>query len=446
MKKFLFPILCFVTAAINCFSQTFFSLGTGVNSGPGLPFLFADTSTNILYTAGWITSIGNVSVQGTARWNGLAWDSMGYGTLGSGPRAMVKYNGEIILGGSYGSRTSSANGRGLSKWNGTAWVPFADAIDSSGSGEVYGLLVHNNDLFVFGAFDSIAGMRSNMIARWDGVSWYTYPDITEWGGGWQIYDAAFYNNELYVGGNFEFPYPGIRGDIAKWNGTAWQQVDTGLSGSLSSVGALEVYNNELWVGGGFETNWGDPGNYLMKWNGTNWTQLSCEPNGFVYDLKVYGGKMYAGGTFNVPSITNGWWSARWFGTQCESYGIFDNGPVNSFAELNGELYIGGGFETVNGDTMNRITRYDGVVGINADEKKGQVNIIPNPSSGTFTVNLPTINNRSYDIEIYNGLGEKIRSQNTFGKTQIDLSDKPKGIYFVRIINQEEISTRKIIIQ
>jgi hypothetical protein len=444
MKKYLLiSLITCLTPSFHCFAQTvFFPLGTGVNSGPGLPFLFADTSTTILYTGGWITSIGNVPVQGMARWNGFVWDSMGYGIT---PRAITKYNGEIIVGGTYGSLTNQPSGRGLSKWNGSAWIPFADAISSSGLGCVDGLLVRNNDLYVFGCFDSIAGMPANMIAKYDGTNWYTFPVLDTANGGGVIFCAAFYNNELYVGGNFEFPYQSLRGEIAKWDGTAWQEVDSGITGSLASVGALEVFNNELWVGGGFETAWGDAGNYLMKWNGTNWVQLPCEPNGFVYDLQVYGGKMYAGGTFNVPSITNGWWSARWTNTgSCESYGIFDNGPIGSFTELNGELYIGGGFWTVNGDTMNRITRYTGAVGIDNINNEKHVTISPNPTNGIFSIAFPE---NISSIQITNVLGQKIyTSEINSSKSEIDLSDKPKGIYFVRIIAEEKISTQKIIIQ
>lgn len=435
MKKWLVVFLiAYLLSAFHCFAQTvFFPLGTGVNSGGTLPILFADTSTNMLYAGGYITSIGNVPVQGMARWNGLAWDSMGYGI---GPRAIVKYNGEIIVGGIY----ETASGKGLSKWNGTAWVPFADAVP----GCVKGLLVHNNDLYAFGCFDSIAGMPANMIAKYDGTNWYTFPILdTMWGGG-EIFCAAFYNNELYVGGNFHFPYQSGRGEIAKWDGTAWQQVGNGITGSLASVGALEVYNNELWVGGGFEVAWGDVGNYLMKWNGTNWTQLPCEPNGFVYDLKVYGGKMYAGGVFNVPSITNGWWTARWDATgQCESFGVFDNGPTSSFAELNGELYIGGGFWTVNGDTMNNITRYTGAVGINNIEVEGRVNIFPNPTSGKITLQANLSQNSPVTINMYNVLGELVYKGKSVNQ-QIDLSDLPGGLYMLYIIQEETILQKKII--
>ncbi len=40
--------------------------------------------------------------------------------------------------------------------------------------------------------------------------------------------------------------------------------------------------------------------------------------------------------------------------------------------------VGGGFITVNGDTMNFITRYSPPVGIEEHENKTQITVYPNP--------------------------------------------------------------------
>lgn len=434
--------MCFGSAmtCVHAFAQSSFtSLGTGVNSGPGQPFLGIDTSSSVLYLGGWVTSVGNMPVQGVAQWNGVSWDSMGNGVT---PRAIVEYNGEIIAGGTYGSPTNQPAGRGLSKWNGTSWVPFTDAVSSSGYGCVDGLLVHNNDLYVFGCFDSIAGVSANMIAKFDGTNWFTYPILDTAYGGGVIFTAAFYNNELYVGGNFEFPYQSGRGEIARWDGVAWQEVGVGITGSLASVGSLKVFNNELWVGGGFETAWGDSGNYLMKWNGANWIQLSCEPNGFVQCLEVYNGKIYAGGSFNVPSLSNGWWAARWDSSgQCESFGSFDNGPTSSFTTMNGDLYIGGGFVTINGDTMNRVAKFtEDPLSSNNFVWSNRVNFNPNPTNGVIQID------GTGTLTIYNVIGEKILSREIVGKTDVDLFGNSAGLYFIEVRSDKGCITDKVILQ
>src|ERR1051326_488518 len=73
------------------------------------------------------------------------------------------------------------------------------------------------------------------------------------------------------------------------------------------------------------------------------------------------------------------------------------------------------------------------------------NCFPNPTHGLLTLNAIPENS---EVKIYNVLGENIYSTRSAQSTRltIDLSDKPKGIYFVRLISENESSTQKIIIE
>jgi len=77
-----------------------------------------------------------------------------------------------------------------------------------------------------------------------------------------------------------------------------------------------------------------------------------------------------------------------------------------------------------------------------------INIFPNPSNGQFTINEK--GQRTMDkLEIYNLLGEKIytATNNKQQKTyDIDISNSPKGFYFVKIFVKDKIYTEKIVIQ
>ncbi len=82
------------------------------------------------------------------------------------------------------------------------------------------------------------------------------------------------------------------------------------------------------------------------------------------------------------------------------------------------------------------------VGVEENEKL-ENHIFPNPSSsGLFTVMGIEIDK----IELYNNLGEKINSQTTIttNKAVVNISDKPKGIYFLRIYSGSEITISKLV--
>jgi len=68
---------------------------------------------------------------------------------------------------------------------------------------------------------------------------------------------------------------------------------------------------------------------------------------------------------------------------------------------------------------------------------GQIIVYPNPSNGEFTVSIKNYElGITSSVEVYNMLGEKIYSQFLIPNSSflIDLSNKPNGIYFYRILS------------
>ena len=85
----------------------------------------------------------------------------------------------------------------------------------------------------------------------------------------------------------------------------------------------------------------------------------------------------------------------------------------------------------------------GWVGINEPQENNSIKIFPNPTNGIFTIK----NDKIKSVEVINALGEKIYStQITNNQIAIDISDKPKGIYFVRIKTEEGTVVKKIAVQ
>jgi len=91
-----------------------------------------------------------------------------------------------------------------------------------------------------------------------------------------------------------------------------------------------------------------------------------------------------------------------------------------------------------------------VTGIaNVNSANDPIKVYPNPNTGVFRMQLPTINDK-LTVEIYNVVGQKVYSQLSIGNVEsiIDLSSQPNGLYFYRVISENWalIGEGKVIVQ
>jgi len=109
------------------------------------------------------------------------------------------------------------------------------------------------------------------------------------------------------------------------------------------------------------------------------------------------------------------------------------------------------------NTANGIT-----TGINEISENNVVSVYPNPTTGKLAVSLS--NGNISTIEIYNLIGEKVYENNfnqqkpalskvvteqgrsIEGTTEIDISNSPCGIYFLKIGDGVKVYTSKIVVQ
>jgi plastocyanin len=100
--------------------------------------------------------------------------------------------------------------------------------------------------------------------------------------------------------------------------------------------------------------------------------------------------------------------------------------------------------------MKGIIIVQGPAGIAETSSMGCFSIYPNPSRGIFKVEIYNPQyTKNYDLEIYDLLGNKIYTTSQLkqqNSTQIDLSEFPKGLYFVRLYDGAEIYDKKVVIQ
>lgn len=86
-------------------------------------------------------------------------------------------------------------------------------------------------------------------------------------------------------------------------------------------------------------------------------------------------------------------------------------------------------------------------GIEGNELQSDIFVYPNPSNGKFQFVFDDLQPvKNYEVKIYNLQGAIIYHHFTSEKNSIDLSDKPKGIYFANIYCEQKMRTIKMIIQ
>jgi Secretion system C-terminal sorting domain len=81
--------------------------------------------------------------------------------------------------------------------------------------------------------------------------------------------------------------------------------------------------------------------------------------------------------------------------------------------------------------------------------KDQVVLYPNPTSGLVTIGFALNNNAPVHVEVFNLTGSKVTELKNisggFGSQILDLGRYGNGTYMVRITNNGETTTRKIVV-
>jgi hypothetical protein len=74
-------------------------------------------------------------------------------------------------------------------------------------------------------------------------------------------------------------------------------------------------------------------------------------------------------------------------------------------------------------------------------EKLEVSICPNPASEYIKLNINQ--NQITQVQIFNSMGILFKEFSITQSTQLDISDLPKGLYFVRLKNYSQQTTKFI---
>lgn len=339
-----------------------------------------------LIAGGQFHRVGDVAVNSVARWDNRSWSPLlgdaASGLLGS-VRALAVYNGSLIAGGTFevaGDRAVYS----IARWDGIQWFAL---VGSNGAGmgpysNVRALVVYDDDLVVGGSFGIEGDVFMGSIARWNGEDWSALAGPSGESLGFEgnafaaaeVFALAVYDGALIAGGRFDDAGNVRVNNIASWDGSNWSPLfgpsRAGVTFNFGgAVYALTLFDGTLIASGGFTSAGGVGASRVARWNGSEWSALAGPAgqgiDGPVFALTVHDGALIAGGRFSTAGGLTANHIARWDGGEWSALSnpatMGTNAEILALTSFNGALIVGGYFDlrTVDGVRAHYIARWDG---------------------------------------------------------------------------------------
>lgn len=279
-----------------------------------------------LLVGGLFQTIGGVSAQNIARWDGTAWSPLGSGINGTVSSIAVAPNGDVLAGGVF-TQAGGAPARNIARWDGLAWSQLG-----IGTSSVRGLAVRSNGEILVAAgtlpmlwsgstwsqladlsaqhFHSVLTLpNDDVLFLGDGYlqSSFTPAAIARWNGaafdamGGFSFGEAFHaivcrNGDLFVGG-IGISVASGSSPLVRWTGATFVPVDATIAGAVNAL--AELPNGDLVVAGSI-TRGGQTLGHLLRWDGASWSPIAGDLNVFVNHAAVDGrGRIVAAGPFTA---------------------------------------------------------------------------------------------------------------------------------------------------
>lgn len=293
--------------------STWHALGNGLN---GYVMSLAVSPNGDLLVGGPFTAAGAVTALRVARWSGVSWSAIGNGFSSGWVRSLAAApNGDLFAG------VDAA----VHRWNGSAW----QQIGYMNSGWAAALVVRaGGELLVAGSAYLSLFHYGAALGRWNGATWtVTIVNNTD-----SYFDAALPlpNGDIVLAGQFAFAGSATARNVVRWDGTSFWPLGSGVGGATDYVSALaSLPDGSLVAGGSFVAAGGAPAANIARWDGLAWSQLAGGTNGPVNALAVSPDGGIAAGVFTQAGGASAANLAQWQ-TPCAAsvaaYGSGCTGP------------------------------------------------------------------------------------------------------------------------
>lgn len=232
---------------------------------------------------------------------------------------IVRYQGEWVICGTITAPGSI--GRDIMAYNGTDWYQLTIPNILGGFSVPMSMAVYQGDLYVTGGLAVAAGNAGNHIQRWDGATWhpvgsgpglsYAPNEYTPVGGG---YHLQVHQDRLFVSGAFWYAGNVPAEGIAAWDGSRW----CGLGGSLPPQSTSFAWlGDTLYAACGSQYIDGSYVNFVAKYlGGTAYADTCSAPVGVMEGL-------VPSAEFSVVVEADGQMRVRGWSSGAQAYRIYD---------------------------------------------------------------------------------------------------------------------------
>ncbi len=333
----------------------------------------------------WSVSIDSNNVKWIATENGLIrYNDTTHSLLFSGENiwALSCFNNKVCIG------TSS---NGIKYFNGNNWTSYTVSNSYLPDNSIRKLKLENDSIIWIGT--------SNGIARFDLNYWTIY----------NANNSILTNNviaSMAIDKNNNKYFSALGTGLIKFDNAIFQEFLPPCS-EISAIFPDALGN--VWLG--FQS--GNANNALVRFDGSNWQEYNSTNSGFNSSPATPGyGRIY--------SINKDFNGVLWIGTFGDGIFAYSESNLNSIFPSQ----MQGTSETISSSYKLRV--------------------YPNPAKNYIIIDA-NLKQKKNEIVIYNVSGQElIRQELKDNKTQIDINNLTRGVYFVKYITDNAVEVQKII--
>ncbi len=326
-----------------------------------------------IVAAGNFTSASNgegpLTVNSAAHWNPATqqWSSLSggiqKGTYAGDIRTLtVAANGDLYAAGSF-DKAGGTTANSIARWDGIAWSTLGSGVAPNTFRIINAVAVVGDTVYAGGDFANIGGKVAPVLAVWQNNTWAA----VDGGLGSSAYVfalAASGDGGVYIAGNFDGGGTVFSKNFIKWTGSDWQAMGKGvgfrsISGRVNTIAVSET--GQVFIGGAFGYVAGRPAQNVAVWNGNEWSALGNGVDEEVFALAIDGTDVYVGGSFSKAGAISANHIARYdaaTGTW-SALGSGINASVRALALGHGKLYAGGDFTAAGSASVHYIAQWNG---------------------------------------------------------------------------------------